>query len=160
MTELITETIHRHSDAMFRLIVKIVGDRDDAKDILQEVFVKSLSGLKNLRDKSKLKSYLYAAAYRAAINARRDAGIHSLGEIWRRHRVSCPGREQLGSFLLQVLPEDHANYIRFHLETTGCRVCQANLDDMRRQQEEAEEVAAFRRTRYFQSSAGYLRNED
>jgi len=31
----------------------------------------------------------------AAINGRRDAGVHSLGEIWRRHRLSCPSREQL-----------------------------------------------------------------
>ena len=38
----------------------------------------------------------------AAINGRRDAGVHSLGEIWRRHRLSCPSREQLGSFLLGV----------------------------------------------------------
>ena len=38
-----------------------------------------------------------------AINGRRDAGVHSLGEIWRRHRLSCPTREQLGSYLLGVL---------------------------------------------------------
>ena len=25
----------------------------------------------------------------ARINGRRDAGVHSIGEIWRRHRVSC-----------------------------------------------------------------------
>src|SRR6187455_3449325 len=37
------------------------------------------------------------------INGRRDAGLHTLGEIWRRHRVSCPTREQLGSHLLGVL---------------------------------------------------------
>ena len=36
----------------------------------------------------------------ASIQARRDAGVHSLGDIWRRHRLSCPTREQLGSLLL------------------------------------------------------------
>ena len=41
-----------------------------------------------------------------AINGRRDAGVHSLGEIWRRHRLTCPTREQLGSYLLGVLPHD------------------------------------------------------
>ena len=39
----------------------------------------------------------------SAINARRDAGVHSLGEIWRRNRLTCPSREQLGSYLLSVL---------------------------------------------------------
>jgi hypothetical protein len=41
-----------------------------------------------------------------AINGRRDAGVHSLGEIWRRNRVSCPTRQQLGSFLLGILSDE------------------------------------------------------
>src|SRR5687767_16011825 len=43
----------------------------------------------------------------AAINARRDAGVHSVGEIWRRQRLSCPTREQLGSYLLGALDQEH-----------------------------------------------------
>ena len=39
----------------------------------------------------------------AEVSARRDAGVHSLGEIWRRHRLSCPTREQWGSYLLGTL---------------------------------------------------------
>ena len=93
----------------------------------------------------------------AAINARRDAGVHSLGEIWRRHRLSCPPREQLGSFLLDALPDELADYITFHLEVIGCRYCRANLTDLERQQAEAPEVVQTRRQKYFQSSAGYLR---
>src|SRR5206468_3394706 len=58
---------------------------------------------------------------------RRDAGLHSLGEIWRRHRLSCPGRGKLGSYLLNVVPQAEANYIQFHLDIVGCRYCQANL---------------------------------
>ena len=93
----------------------------------------------------------------AAINARRDAGVHSLGEIWRRHRLSCPPREQLGSFLLQALPDELADYITFHLEVIGCRYCRANLTDLERHEAEAPEVVQTRRQKYFQSSAGYLR---
>jgi hypothetical protein len=96
----------------------------------------------------------------AAINGRRDAGYHSLGEIWRRHRLSCPTREQLGSYLLGVLPGDADDYVRFHLETIGCRCCAANLEDLRAQQSAAAaEGVHERRQRYFQSSAGYLRRE-
>jgi hypothetical protein len=92
----------------------------------------------------------------ASIIARRDAGVHTLGEIWRRHRVSCPSREQLGSYLLGVLEEDSSAYVAFHLETIGCRYCEANLDDLRQRQDESADVAR-RRQRYYQSSAGYLR---
>jgi hypothetical protein len=94
----------------------------------------------------------------AALNGRRDAGVHSLGEIWRRHRLSCPSREQLGSYLLGVLPRGAADYVRFHLETIECRFCTASVADLRAQQSAGEtEVAQRRRQKYFQSSAGYLR---
>lgn len=94
-------------------------------------------------------------------NGRRDAGVHSLGEIWRRHRLSCPTREQLGSYLLGVLPTEAGDYVTFHLETVACRYCAASLEDLRGQQSAAEAGdSQQRRRRYFQSSIGHLRSED
>jgi anti-sigma factor RsiW len=93
----------------------------------------------------------------ALVNARRGAGVHTLGEIWRRHRLSCPTREQLGSFLLGALPEPLARYIAMHVETAGCRYCQANLADLQGQQGAPDRGAQARRRKYFQSSAGYLK---
>lgn len=95
----------------------------------------------------------------SAINGRRDAGLHSLGEIWRRHRVSCPTREQLGSFLLSALSSEWMKYTQFHLETIGCRLCTANLEDLRQRQQETSDHTASRRQKYFQSSAGYLQSK-
>ncbi|MGD9637094.1 MAG: hypothetical protein AB7G28_26735, partial [Pirellulales bacterium] len=88
-------------------------------------------------------------------NGRRDAGVHSLGEIWRRHRLSCPSREQLGSYLLGVLSADAGDYVKFHLDTVACRYCAASLEDLRGQQATADAGATQqRRRRYFQSSVG------
>ena len=95
----------------------------------------------------------------SVINGRRDAGVHSLGEIWRRHRLSCPSRDQWGSYLLGALPEDVEEYLSFHLVTVGCRPCQANLADLDQQQAEAQADTDTRRKKYFQSSAGYLRSK-
>ena len=92
-----------------------------------------------------------------AINGRRDAGVHSLGEIWRRNRLTCPTRQQLGSYLLDIHSDGLADYIRFHLETIGCRYCQANLIDLKSHQAAAPPAAARRRSKYLQSSAGYLK---
>lgn len=92
-----------------------------------------------------------------AINGRRDAGVHSLGDIWRRHRLSCPKREQLGSYLLGVLPHEMSDYIRFHIESVACRYCAANVADLKSHQAAAEPDVANRRQRYFQSSVGQLR---
>ena len=95
----------------------------------------------------------------ATLNGRRDAGMHSLGEIWRRHRLSCPTRDELGSYVLGVISDDAANYLKFHLEVVGCRLCQASLEDLKNQEAEATNKADTRRRKYFQSSAGYLRKE-
>lgn len=95
----------------------------------------------------------------AAIIARREAGMHSLGEIWRRHRISCPPREQIGSYLLGVLSDGEATYIKFHLETIGCRVCLANCEDLRRTQGESLKATSQRRDRFFKSTAGRLKGE-
>lgn len=95
----------------------------------------------------------------AAINSRRDAGGHTLGEIWRRHRLTCPPREQLGSYLLGALLPEAGDYVEFHLNVVGCRLCQANLADLRRQQSETGAAVDSRRRKYFQSSAGYLRGK-
>jgi hypothetical protein len=96
-----------------------------------------------------------------AINGRRDAGVHSVGEIWRRHRLSCPPREQLGSYLLGVLSNEAADYVKFHLEVVKCRYCGASIEDLRAQQSAADAGAVTsRRLKYFQSSAGYLRRQD
>jgi anti-sigma factor RsiW len=99
------------------------------------------------------------AAKLAEIIARRDSGLVSLGAIWRRHRLSCPTRQELGSYLLGVLPEDAARYLEFHLDVAGCRYCQANLSDLKDQQAEPHEASQERRRKYFQSSAGRLRRE-
>ena len=95
----------------------------------------------------------------AAINARRDAGIHGVGEIWRRHRLSCPSREELGGYLLGVLNHEQSAYIDFHVKTVGCRLCQANVADLQRQRSETSDTAKTRRAKYFQSTAGHLRRK-
>ena len=93
------------------------------------------------------------------INGRRDAGVHSLGEVWRRHRLSCPSREQLGSYLLGVLPREAADYLNFHIETIQCRYCAASVSDLKSQQSAAATDVEKRRQKYFQSSVGHLRKK-
>ncbi len=91
-----------------------------------------------------------------AVLQERDRGEHSIGAIWRRQRLSCPSRDQLGSFLLQVLDADSQDYIEFHVRTIGCPFCSANLADLQNLQKEPAPKAKERRRRFFESSAGLL----
>ena len=86
----------------------------------------------------------------------RDRGEHSLGAIWRRERLTCPKREELSQYLLEVLDEERQSYVAFHLETVGCAFCLANFHDLEALQQEAQPAAKERRKRYFTSSAGLL----
>ncbi len=101
----------------------------------------------SLRDSSSLRERV------SLLIRMRDQGGHTLGEIWRRNRLSCPTRSQLGGYLLGTLTPEMEEYITFHLETIGCRVCSANLEDL--QEAQAGRPEALRRCRkYFESSAG------
>ena len=92
-----------------------------------------------------------------ALMQERDRGEHSLGAVWRRERLSCPTREQLGSYLLRVLDAELHEYIDFHLSTIGCPFCQANLADLRAQsQAAAAKVSKTRQHRILQSSQHLL----
>ncbi len=95
----------------------------------------------------------------AALARRRDQGAHSVGEIWRRLRLSCPSRDELGSFLLGTLEDGLAEYVEFHVRTVGCRFCTANLGDLEQALKGTPE-AAQRRRKFFESSAGYLNRDD
>lgn len=91
---------------------------------------------------------------------REVADLHTLGAIWKRNRLTCPDRQQLGSYLLDALDPDHSDYIRFHIEVIGCPFCQANLSDLRGQVEHGAPVTNDRRKRIYHSSRHLLSGED
>jgi hypothetical protein len=84
----------------------------------------------------------------------RDRGDHSIGSVWRRDRLTCPTREQIGSFLLEALEPGLHDYIDFHLKTSECPVCLANFEDL--QEARQGPARTHRRKRYFETSAGLL----
>ena len=92
------------------------------------------------------------------VRGRETAGLHTIGAIWRRSRLSCPSRSELGQYILGTLSAEPSDYIRFHLDKIGCRYCQANLADLAAASK-ADAQPTQRRQRYFQTSAGYLKKE-
>ena len=95
----------------------------------------------------------------AGLLRHRDDGMHSVGEIWRRMRLSCPSRSELGGFVLGTLDRALMEYVDFHLRTVGCRYCAANLEDLEHAGTSTND-APQRRQKFFQSSAGYLRRDE
>jgi len=103
-----------------------------------------------LRDSEQLRRQLHHAMQE------RDRGEHSLGAVWRRERLTCPARETLGSYLLQVLDDAEQDYLDFHLHTVGCPFCLANLADLEAQKQEPAPQARERRQRIVRTSASFF----
>jgi hypothetical protein len=98
------------------------------------------------------------SAWRAALaelHGHVDTGDHSVAMVWRRQRLTCLPRERWGAYLAQALPPDEEDYATFHLETVGCRWCQANVDDLRQQAPPDPELSESRR-HFLQTSIGHL----
>ncbi len=94
-----------------------------------------------------------------AIHGRRDAGVHTLGEIWRRHRLTCPSREQLTLYLDKQIPDDESIYITCHLDEVQCRLCNASFEDIKIQRQDADDQTASRHQRFVDRSSTYLRQQ-
>jgi hypothetical protein len=94
----------------------------------------------------------------AGLISQRDQGTVTVGEVWRRHHLSCPTRHELGSYLLQAADAGTSAYIQFHLETIGCRTCQANLEDLQQARATTPETVE-RRQRIFASSVSRLKRD-
>jgi RNA polymerase sigma factor (sigma-70 family) len=78
-----------------------------------------------------------------------------LTRMWEQHRPSCPKRSTVGKFVLGTLDDAWRDYVAYHVETLGCRFCQANLADF--QDQTADEPTTSFCHRIMQSSVGFFR---
>lgn len=68
----IIAAVQSESDNIFALAVRIVNDRDAAKDITQDTFIKVMEKYPDVRDKDRLRALLIRTAYNLALNTRRN----------------------------------------------------------------------------------------
>jgi hypothetical protein len=94
------------------------------------------------------------------INGRRNAGVHTLGEIWRRNQIGVPSVEMLGNYILGVTSAEESDYIEFRMDKLKCPFTLAMHDDLVRQRNENAEQSTSRREKFFKSSANLLKKPD
>ena len=82
------EIVRRHKIQIYRVVVRLVGDEDEALDILQEAFVSAHAALRRYDKARPMRAWLT----RIAINKARD---------WRRRRI-------VRRLIWSILPVDHA----------------------------------------------------
>ncbi len=91
------------------------------------------------------------------INRRRDAGVHTLGEIWRKYQIGVPNRDLVSQYLLQVLTAEHQVYIDFRFKVLKCPYTIALIKDLQAQMSGESPSTEQRRSKFYRSSAGLLK---
>lgn len=61
----------------------------------------------------------------------------TVAAVWRQERISCPHPNVLQSWLQGGLPGGAADFVAFHLRDSGCPYCNAVVDDLRAQDDNA-----------------------
>src|SRR4051794_19050146 len=79
-----------------------------------------------------------------------------LTDVWEQQRPTCPKRSTVGRFLLGTLEPAWQKYVDFHVNKLGCHFCRANLDDLKKQTEEAPRQL---HARVMQSTVGFFRKD-
>lgn len=77
-----------------------------------------------------------------------------LTRIWERDRPSCLKRTTLGKSLIGILEPRWQTYVDFHVDTLGCQYCQANRQDLDRDQERSDD--SVQAERILQSTIGFV----
>lgn len=90
------------------------------------------------------------------INGRRDAGIHTLGEIWRRNQVGVPSPEEIAAHLAGKLSPAESEYIEFRVKELKCVFTIAMLQDARPQNPDDASKSRSRRQKIYDQSAELL----
>ncbi len=80
----------------------------------------------------------------------------TVARIWREEGISCLKRSTLGRHLLGVLDEEWNTYVEFHVNTADCDRCNANLEDLRSEDQRDEQARQRLLERCFASSVGFL----
>lgn len=84
------------------------------------------------------------------------ASDSSVARIWREEAISCPKRSTLGRYLLEVLDDEWIEYIDFHVKQADCPRCNANLDDLRSEDQRDAATHDRMREKCFASSIGFM----
>jgi len=60
--------VANYQKMVFTIVLKIVDNREDAEDIMQEIFVKAFKSLEQFREESEFSTWLYRIAYNTTIS--------------------------------------------------------------------------------------------
>jgi len=118
------DLVECHKDLVFTLALRMLGNREDAEEVAQDVFLKVHASLGRFKGDSKLSTWIYRIAYNATLDRTRkndrqgrhlDLGEHRGKELWvLDHALERMAREERSALIqacLAKLPVDDASIL-------------------------------------------------
>lgn len=114
-TERYAELVQIHQNAVFALIVRIVGNSEEAEELTQDVFLKAYSNLHRFKQRSSFSTWLYRIAYNEALSQTRH---HKPTQLQLDEgRLAAIGDEELETFEQSEASEDDVERLVRAIET-------------------------------------------
>ena len=79
--EALREIFDKYNKKVYRIAYGVVRQREDALDIVQEVFIKLFRSIRNFKGRSKFYTYLYRLALNTAIDHVRKKGRYAVSSL-------------------------------------------------------------------------------
>lgn len=103
--------VEKYQTPIYNLIVRIIHDKNEAKEITQDVFVKAYESLASFRSDHKFFSWIYRIAVNATLNRlkkqKRMVGLDTLKGVSYSTEESVNEREQLLQKAINMLNEKY-----------------------------------------------------
>ena len=116
--------IRRFDQPVYNLVSRLVDERADASDVVQEVFLKVFRNIASFRRESSLKTWIYRIAVNEARNHRRWFSRH------RRPEVNLEARDGEARSLDEMLPAPGRSPYEVTLDHETAVVVEAALADL------------------------------
>jgi len=75
------DLFRRHREAAYRIACRLLGNAEDALDVVQESFIHVLRGIGSFRGQSSFKTWLYRIVTHAALDWRRCRAVRSAASL-------------------------------------------------------------------------------
>ena len=79
------ELLSRYQQPVYSMVYRLLGDQNDASDVVQEVFLKIFRSVGSFRERSSLRTWIYRIAVNEAHNHRRWFSRHRKREVAIEH---------------------------------------------------------------------------
>jgi RNA polymerase sigma-70 factor (ECF subfamily) len=140
------ELVERHQPRVFRLLMRMLGNREDAEDVTQEAFLSLHRHGHRFRHEARFSTFIYRVAANAALNRRRTLGRKNARVRELRVRqaagsdlptaprdpesaaVGAQTRETIEQALLELPPDLRIATVLYDIEGLSYREIAASLE--------------------------------